>query len=781
MPILKDAMQAVMKKAIALAPDSFIPGGKPDPLIRHTHGLIGAPVSRIDGPLKVCGRATFAAEFPLEGMTYAALKYSSISRGRIVEIDTTAAEAAPGVALVMTYKNAPRLKPMPAFMSQPKAAGGDDVPIMQDDQVHWNGQPVALVLAETQEQADHAQSLIRVTYETGSDGVTSLDAAKANGSEPGVFQGEPLKLEIKDAEAMLAAAPYKIDVRYTTPRHNHNPIELHAATLAWEGDELRIHDTVQAVTHEAWTIAQVFGIDEKKVHVTSPFVGGGFGSKTLWQHQVLAAAAAKLAQRPVRITLSREGVFRIVGGRTLTEQRVALGAQADGTLDALIHTGTVAMTPHNNMPEPFILPAKNAYASRSFLLDVETVKMNMTANTFMRAPGEAVGTFGLESGIDELAHAMGMDPVELRIRNEPQQDPTTGLPFSQRGIVEAWKAGRERFGWGARGQPGARRDGDWLVGMGCASGTYPYYRIPGGAARITLTQEGRATIGVAAHEMGMGTSTAQTQVAAERLGLAMDDVDFEYADSRLPGVVLAGGSQQTAAIGAAVIAAHHKLVKELLRLAGNSSPLSGLLPDEVGGRDGGLCALEDESRFETYASILARAGREEVTVEADAPMPFELQHWSMHSHSALFCEVRVDAVTGEIRVSRFLGSFDCGRIINAKTAASQFRGGIIMGLGLALMEETQFDERTGRVMNPSLADYHVPVHLDVPEIDIIWNEEADPHTPMGARGVGEIGITGVGAAVANAVFNATGKRIRDLPITLDKVICSLGDGRGDLG
>jgi xanthine dehydrogenase YagR molybdenum-binding subunit len=770
MPILKDATQAVMKKAVALAPDSFIPGGKPDPLIRHKHGLIGASISRIDGPLKVSGRATFAAEFPMENMVYAALKYSTIARGRIINIDTAAAEALPGVVLVMTYKNAPRMKPMPPFMSQPKAAGGDDVPIMQDDQVHWNGQPVALVLAETQEQADHAQSLIDVTYEAGSDGVTSLEAAKAKGSEPGTFQGEPLKLEIKNAEAMLAAAPFKIDVRYSTPRHNHNPIELHAATLAWEGDELRIHDTVQAVAHEAWTIAQVFGVDEEKVHVTSPYVGGGFGSKTLWQHQVLAAAAAKVARRPVRIMLSREGVFRIVGGRTITEQRVALGAQADGTFDALIHTGTVAMTPHNNMPEPFVLPAKSAYASRSFLLDVETVKMNMTANTFMRAPGEAVGTFGLESGIDELAHAMGMDPIALRIKNEPEKDPTTGLPFSQRGIVEAWETGRDRFGWETRGKPGARRDGDWFVGMGCAAGTYPYYRMPGGAARITLTKDGRATVGIAAHEMGMGTSTAQTQIAAERLGLAMDSVTFNYADTKLPGVVLAGGSQQTAAIGAAVIAAHHKLVEELLKLAGNDSPLAGLKPDEVGGLDGGLCALEDESRCESYVSILSRAKREEVTVEAEAPMPFELQHWSMHSHSALFCEARVNAVTGEVRVSRFLGSFDCGRIINAKTAASQFRGGIIMGLGLALMEETQFDERTGRIMNPSLAEYHVPVHLDVPEIDVIWSDEADPHTPMGARGVGEIGITGVGAAVANAVFNATGKRVRDLPITLDKLL-----------
>ena len=763
------AMQTVMKKAIELAPDRFIPGGKSDPLIRHTKGLIGAPISRIDGPQKVTGGATFAAEFPLEKMTYAALEYASIARGRIVEIDTREAEAAEGVVLVMTYKNAPRLQPMPAFMTQPKAAGGDDVPIMQDDQVHWNGQPVALVLAETQEQADHAKSLIKIGYEPGTDGVTSLAHAKANGSQPGVFQGEPLKLEIENAEAMLAKAPHRIDVRYTTPRHNHNPIELHAATLAWDGDNLRIHDTVQGVAHEAWTIAQVFGIDEAHVHVTSPYVGGGFGSKTIWQHQVLAAAAAKLVQRPVRIMLSREGVYRIVGGRTLTEQRVALGAQADGSLDAIIHTGTTAMTPHNNMPEPFITATMNAYASKSFLLDVETVKMNMTANTFMRAPGEAVGTFGIESGIDELAHEMGIDPIDLRLKNEPEKDPTNGLPFSQRGSTEAWNRGRERFGWSARKAPGAHRDGEWLVGLGCAEGTYPYYRMPGSAARMTLTKDGHAIVGIAAHEMGMGTSTANTQIAAERLGLPMDAVTFEYADTKLPGVVLAGGSQQTAAIGAAVIAAQHKLVEELLKLAGKESPLHGLKPDEVGGHNAGLCAMNDESRCESYVSILKRANRDDLTVEAEAPMPLELQHWSMHSHSALFCEVRVNAITGETRVSRFLGSFDCGRIINAKTAASQFRGGIIMGLGLALMEETQFDERTGRVINASLADYHVPVHFDVPEIDIIWNDEADPHTPMGARGVGEIGITGVGAAVANAVFNATGKRVRDLPITLDKV------------
>ena len=763
------AMQAVVKKAVALAPDSFIPGGKPDPLIRHKHGLIGVPVSRIDGPLKVSGQARFAAEFPMEGLTCAALAYSTIAKGRIVEMDTAAAEAAPGVVLVMTHRNAPRLNPAPAFASAAKAAGGDSVPVLQDDRIHWNGQPVAIVLAETQEQADHAKSLIRVTYDA-EPAVTSMAEGKAAGSEPAVFMGEPLKMEIGHAEDMLAAAPVKVDAVYTTPRHAHSPIELHGCTLAWEGDTLRIHDASQAVDHEAWTLAQVFGLKEEQVRVTSPFVGGGFGSKLLWQHQSAAAAAAKLAGRPVRILLSREGVFRIVGGRSLTEQRVAIGAQRDGAFDAIVHTGFTALTPHNAFPEPFVAQTRSLYAAKSFKLDAETVKISMVANTFMRAPGEAVGSFALESAIDELAHELGMDPVELRIRNEPEKDPTQGLPFSQRGIVQAWRDGVERFGWKGRGVPGARREGEWLVGVGCATATYPYWRMPGGGARITLKRDGRALVEVAAHEMGMGTMTAQTQVAAERLGLGLDQVEFAYGDNILPGVVLAGGSQQTASIGFSVIAAHHKLVAELLKLAGNDSPLAGLKPDEVGGRDGGLCALDDESRCESYVSILARAQRAEVVAEADAPPPLELQHWSMHSHGAMFRELRVNAVTGETRVSRFLGSFDCGRILNAKTATSQFRGGIIMGLGLALMEATEFDERTGRIMNPSLAEYHVPVQLDVPQIDVIWTDEPDPHAPMGARGIGEIGITGVGAAVANAVFNATGKRIRDLPITLDKLL-----------
>ncbi|WP_242138874.1 xanthine dehydrogenase family protein molybdopterin-binding subunit [Sphingomonas sp. TREG-RG-20F-R18-01] len=766
-------VQGAMAKLVPLAPDSWIPGGVPDPLIAHQHGKIGTPVSRIDGPLKVGGGARFAAEFSFDDMVYAALAYATIPRGRITAIDTDAAAAAPGVVLVMTHLNAPRMNPPAVFGASPTAVGPADLPIMQDDRIHWNGQPVAVVLAETQEQADHARSLIHVTY-AREPSTTSLVDAKANGIEQGLFMGQPLLNEIGDADAALASAPHTVDHVYRTPRHSHNPIEPHAATIAWIGDGLVLHDASQMVTAQAKTIGDVFDLTMEQVRLTSPYVGGGFGCKGLWDHQILGAAAAKLAGRPVRMTLSREGVYRVVGGRTLTEQRVALGAQADGGFEALIHSGLSIMTPHNNMPEPFILGTRAAYACPNIKLQVQVAKMNMLANTFMRAPGESVGTFALESAVDELAVELGMDPIALRIRNEPEQDPTSGLPFSSRHIVEAWKTGAERFGWDQRSAvPGTRREGEWLIGMGCATGTYPYYRMPGAAARITLIRDGasvRARIEVAAAEMGMGTATTTAIVGAERLGLSFDQVEVGYGDSTIPGAIMAGGSQQTAAIGAAVIAAHNALVAELLKLAGNDSPLAGLSPDEVGSEDGGLAKRDDRSRRESYASILERAQRDELVVSKEASPPLELMHWSMHSHSAIFCEVRVNAVTGETRVSRILGSFDCGRILNPKTARSQFRGGIIMGLGMALMEETQFDERNGRIMNPSLAEYHVPVHLDVPEIDVIWTDIADPHTPMGAHGIGEIGITGVAAAVANAVFNATGKRVRDLPITLDKLL-----------
>jgi len=515
----------------------------------------------------------------------------------------------------------------------------------------------------------------------------------------------------------------------------------------------------------------VFGLQEGKVHVWSPYVGGGFGSKTLWHHQVLAAAASKMAEKPVRLVLSREGVYRTVGGRTTTQQRVAIGANADGCFQALIHTGVAAMTEHNDCPEQFTFPARHLYAMESFLIGQKVADMDMLANTFMRAPGESIGTFALEGAVDELAEQMGIDPIELRARNEPEKDPTTGKPFSSRNIVKAYRDGAERFGWGRRhAKPGTQREGEWVIGMGCATATYPYYRMPGGKARLSVSSNGFVTADFAAHEMGMGTATTQTQVVAERMGVALQCVQVNYGSSDLAGAFIAGGSSQSASIGASIQAAHSALVEELIKLAGDKSPLHGLDVDEVESREAGLHVIKEPSKGESYAAILRRAGKEEVSVEASAPAPMEMQHWSMHSFGAMFAEVGVNTITGQTRVRRFLGSFDCGRILNPKTAASQFRGGIIMGIGLALMEETQWDSRKGRIMNPSLSEYHVPVHLDVPEIDILWTDIPDPHTPLGARGIGEIGITGTGAAIANAIYNACGKRIRELPITLDKLM-----------
>jgi len=772
------SMTGILRTVLRHVPDALVPGTRPEPTGRQ-HGHVGAPVSRLDGALKVRGEARFAAEVAMEGLLYAAVVHSTIARGRIATLDTAAAEAAPGVALVMTHRNAPRMKPPQAF-GEGDGVAGSNLPIMQDDSVHWNGEAVAVVLAETQEQADHAAGLVSVSYTT-EPAVTDFSAAQAKARHPDSVLGEPAVVEasnpkVGDAEKALNASDHRMDETYTTPFLNHNAIELHAATVRWEGERLVVHDATQMISSTAGSLARVFGLKADQVRVLSPFVGGGFGGKGLWSHQILAAAASKLAGRPVRLVPSREGVYRLVGGRTRTMQRVALGAGRDGRLDALIHTGVVAMTAHNNCPEQFTFPARHLYAARSFRLEQKVADMDMLANTWMRAPGESVGTFALESAIDELAHEMKIDPIELRRRWEPERDPTTHSPHSSRHLTKAYTDGAARFGWDKRdATPGRRRDGEWLLGIGVATATYPYYRMPGVKARLRLDADHvrggcRVTVSTAGHEMGMGTATVQAQHAADRLGVPLEDVSFEYGDSTLPAGAMAGGSSQTAGTVAAVAAAAESLLAQVLKLAGNDSPLAGLKTGEVVARGGGLAHAKDPSRHESYVSILARAKRASVEAEERGSLPLEQMKYSMHSTGVQFAEVGVNAVTGEVRVRRFLGSFDCGRILNPKTAASQFRGGIIMGMGLALSEETLFDPRSGRVMNPSLAEYHVPVHLDVPEIDVMWTDIPDPQAPLGARGIGEIGITGTAAAIANAVFNATGKRVRDLPITLDKLL-----------
>jgi xanthine dehydrogenase YagR molybdenum-binding subunit len=762
-------MSVLQKMTEALA--KVMPNKGPDPLL-ETRNIVGQPLSRLDGPLKVSGTARFAAEVPFENLAYASLVLSTIAKGRIVRIHSDDARRASGIITVMTHENAPRMKAPPQMFTDSSSAATSNLPVMQDNRVHWNGQPVALVVAESQEAADHAASLIRVEYEPEI-AALSFDAKKAEAKPPKDILGEPADITIGGAVDALRESAFRVDHLYRTPRYNHNAIELHATAAKWEGDgTLNVHDASQALVATRSTIAKSFGLEPEKVRVMSPFVGGAFGNKGVWNHTLLCIAAAKLTGRAVRIVLTREEVFRITGGRTLSEQRVALGANRDGTLAALIHTGITGVVSHNAFPEQFTFPSRHLYAAEHMLIQQRVVELDMVANTSMRAPGESIGTFALESAIDELAIECSLDPIELRRRIEPEKDPTKNTPFSSRNLLEAYRRGAERFGWARRNpSPGSQRDGVWQVGQGVATAYYPYYRMPGGSARVRITADGRAVVQAAAHEMGMGTATVQVQHAAERFGIPVERVSFEYGDTQFPDSPVAGGSTQTVSIVAAVTAAADEMVEQLLSLCGKDSPLAGAKLGDVRARDAGLYRADNPARGESYQAILQRAGRDYLECTAKAPMPAEMKKYSMHSFGAQFCEVRVNELTGEIRIARWLGSFDTGRILNPKTATSQFRGGIVMGIGMTLTEESFFDERSGRFVNASLAEYHVPVHLDVPRIEIIWNDIPDPQAPLGLHGIGEIGITGTAAAIANAVYNATGQRVRELPITLDKIAC----------
>jgi len=612
-----------------------------------------------------------------------------------------------------------------------------------------------------------------VEYEAETPAV-SFEGMKPQAFVPPDILGEPAELKGGDVEKALAEAAAHVDNIYKTPRYNHNAIEPHATIAFWDdAGGLVVFDSTQSVNLSGHTLAYIFRLKSEKVQVVAPFLGGGFGGKLGWSNTALCAAASKIVKRPVKLALSREGVFRAVGGRTISEQRVALGAGKDGKLTALLHTGLTATTASGRYGEQCTFPARHLYGAPDFFIGQKIMYLDTVANTWMRAPGESIGTFALESAMDELAFELGMDPVEIRRINEPLKDPTKDIEFSSRKLIEAYRRGAEKFGWSARNpEPRSQRDGKWLIGQGVATAYYPYLRFPA-KVRLSVCADGTAMVQTPAADMGMGTATAQIQHAADRLGLPLHRITFQYGDSKLPDTpMMAGGSNQTATIFAAVQAGTEQVHRELLKLAGKrgGSPLKGAKYEQVEARNGGLYRMDDASQGENYAAILQNAGRASIEVEASSDPPMEMMKYSMASYGAQFCEVRVHEETGEVRLSRWLGSFDCGTVVNPQTAASQLRGGIIMGIGMALTEDTLFDERRGRIMNPSLAEYHVPVNLDVPHIEILFNGIPDEHTPLGARGIGEIGITGAAAAISNAVFHATGKRIRDLPITLDKLM-----------
>ncbi|MFC7328313.1 xanthine dehydrogenase family protein molybdopterin-binding subunit [Marinactinospora rubrisoli] len=710
--------------------------------------VVGRPVSRVEGPLKVTGAATYAAEFdPGPGLCHGAVVTSTIANGRIAAIDTAAAETAAGVVAVLTHRNAPRL-PYHEHKGLTDPAEGERIHVLQDDRVRHQGQPVALVLAATPEEAAYAASLVRVDYRPES-GVTAFSDAVTHAVPPGPrYRSRGLEGDAGrgDADTALGAAPVRIAAEYDMPRYNHNPIEPHATVARWQDGVLTLWDKTQWVDNVRAEMAAVFGLPPERIRVVSPFVGGAFGSGLRpWANVTLAAMASRHVGRPVKVVLTRRQTFGITGYRPRSAHRVALGADRDGRLVAIRHEGISETSTYEGYAEEQLGTSEYLYACRDVATRYRIAPRSVQTPNDMRGPGKVTGVHALECAMDELAVALGMDPVELRLRNDTIVDQSTGLPFSSRSLRECYQAAAERFGWGRRNpEPGSMRDAQGrLVGYGCASATWPAMR-QAATARARLLPDGTAVVSSSSSDMGPGTYTSMTQVAAETLGLPLESVRFELGDTRMPVAPVHGGSWTMASLGPAVQAACAQARDRAFAMAGRGDV--------------------------DLAAVLPRIGEPvEATVHTEPGE--ELRRYSTHSFGAVFAEVAVDPELCTVRVPRVVGAYGVGRVVNPKTAHSQITGGMVMGLGMALTEGTEVDPRTARPVNSSLADYLVPVNADIGELDAIFVDESDPHVnPLGVKGLGEIGTVGVAAAVCNAVFHATGRRVRELPITVERVL-----------
>lgn len=768
---------------------------------------IGKPMNRVDGRLKVMGGARYAAEFPLKNLVHAVVVQSTIARGSIKSIDTRAAIASPGVLGVITHLNAPKLPQaqagavgsgggssgdakvpshkQPTQSSSTGNNGGDSgesggdpfakpIPVLQDATITFYGQHIGVVIAETLEQAQHAATLVKVTYaEARPATVLKANLARAYKPEKLLIPLEP-DTGRGDLNRGLSEADVRIDETYSTPVEHHNPMETSATIAVWEGDRLTLYDASQHVNGVQTTVANTLRMPLEKIQVISHFLGGGFGCKYPTRgHVILAAIAAERVRRPVKLVITRQQMFTAVGCRPHSIQRVRLGAKRDGRLTALAHEITTQTSISKEFVEHVGAATGTMYNVSNTLVTHRAVPLNMVTPTIMRAPGETPGMYALESAMDELAYKLGIDPIELRVRNDPPRDLEKNLPWSSRSLVQCFREGAKRFGWERRNpKPGSMRDGRYQIGYGLASATYPTNRQPA-SARTQILNDGRVLVQIAATDIGTGTYTILTQVAADALGVASERVRVEIGDTLLPPSPGSGGSWGAASYGCAVqeacLAARAKIFALALKDA--RSPLKGLSDAELEVRSGRIVSKRDSSQGETYQEVLNRHNLKEMTAEVDSKSDEAAKKYSMHAFGAQFAEVRVDPDLGMVRVSRFLGSFGVGRVLNPKTARSQMIGGIVWGIGMALHEETMMDERYGHFVNHNLAEYHVPVNADIPDIKVFFVEENDPYVnPLGIKGVGEIGIVGAGAAVANAVYHATGKRIRDLPITPDKLL-----------
>jgi len=740
--------------------------------------VVGMPISRVDGRLKVTGGARYAAEFSAKRMTYGVLVLSTIAKGRIAEINTAAAEKSPGVLRVITHRTGLQVE-MPADVKalvDPQV--GRPLPPLQDDRVHYHGQPIAIVLADTFEHATHAASLVTARYDEAK---AVLDFAQAASQRFPPHEMETDRggeksshYERGEPEQALATAEVTIEATYTQPDEYHNAMELHNTIAAWDGDKLTLYDKTQWVNNVQKQVAAAFGIDQGDVRVISPFVGGAFGSALrAWVHVYIAALAAKLVDRPVKLVLTRAQQYTVPGYRPHTIQKVSLGATKDGQLTSIVQEATAQTSTYEEYTESTLSAPRFLYACPNVATRYYLAAMNVNTPASMRAPGEATGVFALDCALDELAYALRVDPLELRLKNHADEDPYKNLPWSSKSLKECYRRAAERFGWSKRNpQPRSMREGRVQVGWGMATATWPTHRMPA-TVLVRLLADGSAQVRTAASDIGPGTYTAMTLIAADALGLPTARVKFDLGDSRMPQAPVEGGSMTIASVGSAVhaaaIAARHKVLA--LASADKASPLHQAHAAGVRVTDGRLSLISDASQGETYTEILKRHRQESVEVMQESKPGEEQKQYSMHAFGAHFVEVHVDEDFGTVRVARVVSGFAAGRIINPKTAHSQAIGGIVGGLGMALLEECIRDRRNGRVVNANLEQYMVPVNADVPALDVFFVDEVDKHVnPLGAKGLAELSLVGVAPAIANAVYHATGKRIRDLPITPDKLL-----------
>jgi len=730
---------------------------------------IGRPIDRVDGALKVTGRAQFAAEFAPSGLAYAVVVQSSVPSGRF-RVDTSEARRRPGVLAVLSYENAPALPQKGRAAINPPA--GRTLSLLQDDAIHYNGEPIGVVVAETFEQAVDAATAVVVSY---SKTAAQLDFEKAKSSayRPEKLTRGPADLSWGDVDAGLRETEARIDRIYTTPMEHHNPMEPHATIAQWEGDRLTLHDATQGVSGVRQTVAKIFGISADNVRVIDPFVGGGFGCKgSAWSHVVLAAMAAKEVGRPVKLVLSRPQMFGPVGGRPQTEQRIVLGARRDGRLTLVRHDVISHTSFMEDFAEPSSQPTRALYACPNGATTQRLVQLNVGVPTFQRAPGESTGTFATECAMDELAYELGIDPLELRLRNYAEVEPSSGKQWSSKRLRECYRVAAERFGWSRRNpKPRSMRDGRSLIGWGMGTATYPAHRMPASAS-AHLLRDGTAIVRSGTQDLGTGTYTVMTQIAAETLGLPVERVRFELGDTAFPAAPVSGGSMTAASVGPAVQNACSALREKIIALAirDTASPLRGIDAREVAIENGWILSRRGKPRREPLSAFAARQ-TETLEAAGEAKPDKEEEQFASRSFGAVFAEVRIDEQTGVLRVLRIVATYSVGRLMNAKTALSQLQGGIVWGVSQALFEQSVLDTRYGRFVNGNLAEYHVPVNADIQKIDVTFIDENDTvFNPLGARGIGEIGITAVATVLANAAYHATGKRVRDLPITLDKLM-----------